>query len=413
MTTSPKQIVNRWARLDDFNPLSPVQVKDYCKFKDYKLPKDRKTKKPTTGKNAIGDLIRSHPSDEVLPLILEARHLRKAQGYLSDERLGRDGKFHPTYTFSPDTGRLASINPNFQNQPKHGVDEELAAAIRETIVPSPGMVLVELDWKAIEAVLTGWFADDPDFIRLSLLDSHSFLAWHALWELQVEWGVKGITEPPLIDDKDLEAKLKWFKKTWADFVPPIAGSTFSVRDLLKRVNHAGSYGMGPKHLSELLKISMAMAAKLMEIKAKAAPKVGAWQDEIRLQAHTQGYLENPFGYRRYFWGVYEKKKDGKLRVGEEANKALAFLPQSTAAGMLREALVSVEDLRANEFDGEFFPLVPIHDAILLEVKAERAIEVARRVKEIMQAPWPQLNGLSIEVDIQMGYNWAEMKGLKV
>ncbi len=104
-------MVKRHAVLRPFNPLSKDQVKDYCDLKSYKLPKDRKTKKVTTGKEGLATLARQHPLDKVLPGVLEARHLRKAQGYLADERLGSDGKFHPTYTFSPDTGRLASINP--------------------------------------------------------------------------------------------------------------------------------------------------------------------------------------------------------------------------------------------------------------------------------------------------------------
>lgn len=104
-------LVNRWAVLQDFSPLSPLQVKAYCEHKGYKIPRDRKTRKPTTGKDGLATMIRQHPGEEVLPLVLEARHLRKAQGYLADERLGQDGKFHPTYTFAPDTGRLASINP--------------------------------------------------------------------------------------------------------------------------------------------------------------------------------------------------------------------------------------------------------------------------------------------------------------
>ncbi len=423
------QLVNRWAVLKDFNPLSSPQVKDYCGFKHYKIPKDKKTKKPTTGKDGLAQLIRQHPGETVLPLVLESRHLRKAQGYLADERLGADGKFHPTYTFAPDTGRLASINPNFQNQPKHGVDEELAIAIRETIIPTEGMVLAEFDWKAIEAVLTGWFAGDEGFIKLSLMDSHSYLAWYILWEMRDAWGVgkqtflyeegkvvgqyqwPGLPEPATLEDPDLDAKLKWFKKEWGGWVPPIPGNTQGIRDLAKKVNHAGSYGMGPKHLADLLKVTLTIAIKFMVIKAKSAPLVARWQDQVRRLAHSQGYLENPFGYRRAFWGVYERKKDGTFGICEEANKALAFLPQSTAAGMLREALIQLADLPG---EGETFHLlVPIHDAVLIEVKRERLEIVARQVKAVMQQKWKQLNDLSIEVDVKWGESWAEMKDLKL
>lgn len=277
------------------------------------------------------------------------------------------------------------------------------------------MCLIEPDWKAIEAVLTGWFAGDDGFMKLSLMDSHSYLAWHILHEQRVEWRVgEDLPPPPEMTDPDLGAKLKWFKKSWADWQPPIPGSTFTIRDLAKKINHAGSYGMGPKHLADLLRITIHVAIRLMKIKEKSAPKVAEWQKSVRRQAHTQGYLENPFGHRRAFWGVYEKKKDGTLGIGEEANKALAFLPQSTAAGMLRATLV---DLYEEQLHGELrggFLLVPIHDAILLEAPLEMRDPVARLLKRYMERPWPQLNDLSISVDPKWSStSWAEMVELKL
>ena len=341
---------NRWAKTERFNLVSGDQVKAYCKWKGYKLPRDRKTRRETTSKDALTQLIKRHPEDRVLRGVLESRHLSKAIGYLDDSRLGRDGKFHPTYTFAPDTGRLASINPNFQNQPKHGVDEELAHAIRETIVPSPGMVLVELDWKAIEAVLTGFFADDEGFARLSLIDSHSFLAWH------IAHRAGDADEPPSPLDPDLPRLLSDFK----------AGNG-PLRERAKRVNHATSYGMGAKHLSDLLKVSKSEAMEILRIKDEASPKVAEWKATIRKRAHYDGFLENPFGYRRYFTDIFRKSKwTGKWTLGEEANKCLAFLPQSTGAAMLRSTIAALPGLPG--YGTEWFPLVPIHDAILFEVQ---------------------------------------------
>ena len=383
----------RWGKAEQWNPLSNDQVKAYCKAHGYKLPRDRKTRKETTSKDALTQLIKQHPEDRVLRLVLEARHLSKAIGYLDDSRLGRDHKFHPTYTFAPDTGRLASINPNFQNQPKHGVDEELAHAIRETIVPSPGMVLVELDWKAIEAVLTGFFAGDEDYSRLSLVDSHSFLAWHIKYA-----GGEG-EPPPSASHPDLARLLSDFKSC-----------NGPLREKAKRVNHATSYGMGPKHLSDLLKIKKSEAVKIMKIKDEASPKVAEWKAEIRRRAHYDGFLENPFGYRRYFTDVFRKSRwTGKWTLGEEANKCLAFLPQSTGAAMLR--LVIAELPTVWGYGTKWHPLVPIHDAVLFEV--QDAPDVARRVIKgvttLMEHDWEELGGLSIKVDGNKGLSWGEMK----
>jgi DNA polymerase-1 len=382
----------RWAKAEPFNLVSPDQVKAYCKFNGYKLLRDRKTRRETTSKEAITQLIKKHPDDRILRLVLESRHLSKAIGYLDDSRLGRDGKFHPTYTFAPDTGRLASINPNFQNQPKHGVDEELAHAIRETIVPGPGMVLVELDWKAIEAVLTGWFADDEGFARLSLVDSHSFLAWHIAYE----HGDAG--PPPSPHDENLAVLLQDFK-----------ASHGPERELAKKVNHATSYGMGAKHLSDLLKVPKSEAIRILEIKDNASPRVAEWKAEIRKRAHYDGFLENPFGYRRYFTDIFRKSRySGKWILGEEANKCLAFLPQSTAAAMLRSTISALPKLPG--YNTEWFPLVPIHDAILFEVQDDEATRVraTAAVTELMQREWEELGGLSIQVDGKWGHNWGDM-----
>ena len=174
----------------------------------------------------------------------------------------------------------------------------------------------------------------------------------------------------------------------------------------KKVNLATGYGMGPKHLSELLRCTIPDAVDILRAKDSSAPLVALWQKSILAQAHRAGFLENPFGYRRAFWHVFEKNKDGSLNPhGGEANKVLAFLPQSTAAGMLRETLLRVADLQEQN---PFWMLVPVHDAILLEVQEEAAVEVSTRVREIMERPWAELNGLSIKVDVKQGLNWGEM-----
>lgn len=166
--------------------------------------------------------------------------------------------------------------------------------------------------------------------------------------------------------------------------------------------------MGPKHLSELLRCSITDAVDILRAKDASAPLVARWQKGILAQAHKAGYLENPFGYRRAFWHVFEKNKDGSLNPhGGEANKVLAFLPQSTAAGMLRESLIRVADLQREL--GCFWMLVPIHDAILLEVREDQVVGVQARVKEVMEREWPELNGLSIKVDVKTGLNWGEMQ----
>lgn len=377
----------RWAKPLPWNPVSAKQVLEYLRFKHYKIPVDRKTRKPTTNDEALSNLLRN-VRDPLLELVLEARGLRKALGYLLDTSLGADGKFHPIYTFRPETGRLSSVRPNMQNQPKGGVDAELSRAIRSCIIPSePGKVLLECDWKAMEAVLTGYFAGDDEYIVASQKDSHSWFGGYLLRKMGV---VKDVPSPK---DAEFDAFASWLKEEHK-----------AVRALAKKINLATGYGMRAPLLASTLHCSTAEAKEYLEIKDNMAPKLKAWKEATWREAHAKGYLETPFGYRNYFFDVLHIK-DGKASLGKEANEALAFRPQSSGAAMLRETMLELD-----RYDGKLFNfLVPIHDAILVECWEADVEEAKQVICNAMGKPWPELGGLVIEADATAGYRWSDME----
>lgn len=390
----------RWALVEDFNPLSSKQTLAYLNARGYKIPKDRKSKKPTTSEEALDQIAHDlckgmFPEDRALTKIIEARKLSKAIGYLYDSFLGKDGRMHTQFTFLPDTGRLSSKNPNLQNVPAGKsnveIEKKLAEAIRSTIIASPGMVLVELDWKAIEALLTGFFAGDPDYVRVSLMDPHSYLASFL------------VNKP---------ADLGWDDDRLASYLKQIKKDHFFEREYLaKRANHSGNYGIGVKHLSEVLQSDVKTAKFVLEMMAKAFPLVHKWKEETRLRAHLEGLLQNPFGYQRSFFEVFKKKPNGDWTHGKEANEALAFLPQSTAAGMMREALLEISSLPGH--DKYFWLLLTVHDSIVVECMEGMEERVIKEIKEVMERPWKELNGLKVEVDAKVGKNWSKMKEMKL
>ena len=392
-------LVERWALLEPFNPGSHIQVKDYLRHKGYPIPKERKTKKETSNEEALDRLIKRFPGDDVLPKILEARHLKKAEGYLGGTALGLDGRFHPFYTFKPETGRLSSVRPNMQNIPNMGVNREVATKIRSCIIPSSKTrILCEVDWKAMEAVLTGFFAGDQDFIRVSKLDSHSLFLSNILHK-------KGI-----IPEK---AELTWSNEKLAPFLSDLKKRFPTERFQAKTANLATSYGMQWKHLSEELKCSAEDAKLFLILKEEMAPKVAQWKRTTLLQAHNEGKLETPFGYVCYFWEVLrqsktKKRPDGSPSwvPGREANSALAFRPQSSGSSMLREVML---DLAV--YDGSLFDiLVPIHDALLVECEEKDLQQACDVIRRSMERKWSELGGMSLEVDIKTGRNWSEMEG---
>lgn len=390
-------VVPRWARVEPFNPNSSHDVMRYLEHKGYDIYKNRKTKRPTADDEAIEKtqrlqlVAKGKEPDPLLDLVLEARKWQKAAGYLKDNQIGQDGKFHPIYTFRPETGRLSALRPNIQNQPNHGVEAEVAHAIRHCIVPSrPDRILMEVDWQAMEAVLTGYFANDPDYIKVSLIDSHSYFASYLLKD---EGKIDRIVKP---NDAGFKEYMEWIKKTFPE-----------ERFTAKRVNLATGYGMQWRHLSELLRVSAADAKRYLRLKDEMAPLVAKWKTDTWLEAHSKGYLETPFGYRNYFWNVLEplKTQRGKFRPGREANKALAFRPQSSGAAMLRESMLSLDPL-----DGKlFWWLAPIHDAVLVEVEPARAQDAFIEISSVMAKAWPELSGLSIPVDAKLGNRWSDME----
>jgi DNA polymerase-1 len=384
----------RWTKVAPFNPLSSKQALAYLKLKGYKIPLERKSGKPTANEEALENILR-YNKDPLLELMLDCRHLSKAVSYLQDTAIGRDGKFHPIYSFKPETGRLSSVRPNMQNVPNGGVDAELAKAVRSCIVPSqPGMVLLECDWKACEAVLTGWFAGDDEYIAASQKDSHSWFGGYILRELGI---IKDVPSPKSDGFMDFA---HWLKKEHP-----------KVRKEAKQVNLATGYGMQWKHLSEVLRCSAAQAKRYLAIKAAMAPKIEAWKNATWLEAHRKGFLETPFGYRSYFWNVLQpiKSKPGKFRPGKEANEALAFRPQSTGAAMLREVMLEIELYNGIESGGLFNMLVPIHDAILVECFEKDVQACMDVIVPSMARSWVELGGLSIGADCKSGPRWSEME----
>ncbi len=396
----PRTIVaDGWTQRLDFNPLSPPQVMGYLKHQKYRIPLERSTGKETTNDEGLNSLLTHHcPDDVILPQVLRLRRLRKGLGYLSDKYLGSDGRMHPLYTFLPKTGRLSAKAPNIMNQPKgrgSDIEKEIAKAIRECFLPFPGDVLMEVDWRAIEALLVGFFAQDPTYIRAAKLDIHSALGAY----LVKEEGNLGreLFEWDWADEK-LSSYFKWFKSEFSDD-----------RSRAKKKNHAGNYGQGYKSLARDLECSWKEAKFLSTVCDKTWPKISEWRHKTRLQAHYEGQLMNPFGYPLSFFEVFTHR-NGKWRLGKEANECLAFLPQSTGAAMLRETLITLVDA---EEEQSFKVLAPIHDSVLLSVPPARVPAIAKFVSDLMTRPWEELDGLSVDVEVMVGPHLAAMEEMSL
>lgn len=392
---------------DPFNPSSPKQILQYMKWKGYQGGRNHKSKTglPSTDEMTLSRLAKKDP---VFARILEWRNLGKLDSTYATGLLAhadQDGRIHSRFTHNPSTWRLASTDPNLYNIPS--VDDDAldnavsASEIRRAIVAAPGCVLVEADFAAIEAVVTGWYAGDKDYMRLARMGIHSYLVSHKLERpADLTW-----------DDETLASHLAQIKRDYHDS---------SLYKALKKTVHLTNYGGTPYQMvktSPHLFPNLKVAEELQNFYFELCPKLKAWQTSVRARADKEGFLggaDHPYHFKHWFWEVTTWDPVKKQVVaGSDWNRVVAFYPQSTTAGMCFDAALALSDPESPLYVGDYFygetpiRLLP-YDAIVSEVPEEKLEAYVDNLKKAMRLPLPDLG---VGHDIKVGKNWAEMEEL--
>ncbi|HYE80088.1 MAG TPA: DNA polymerase [bacterium] len=402
------------ARVETFVP-SNAQMLTYALTCGHKVPMTKPKvgePKPTFDDLALKELIRRYREDPLYPLVRTYRDKEKLKGtYVGDwdeetqswrsgPPLGSDGRIHPIFGHNPSTLRLSSSNPNGQN---------LDARIKVLYVPGEGGRFFEVDYRAIEAVLVGYEAGSPGYVRLAKLGVHDYLNSHILKRN----GSIGQAADLSWSDGDLIALFKELKARFK-----------ASRDMSKRIVHLSNYGGTPAKIAENYPeefSSAKEAAFLQGLYFEVCPEIPKWQNATVDRAEDTGYLVNAFGYMHRFWQVkdYRRERDGRWvgRWGLDAKRVLAFLPQSTAAAIIKEALLT---LFYDTPWGHVLRL-QIHDSILSRIPAEEGvweaatsaiIEVMTRPIPQLRLPWNPEECLTIDVEAKAGApgeSWGALK----
>jgi DNA polymerase I len=385
---------------------------------------NRKEKRVTFDEGAILKLMKLYPLDPLYPLLLEHREYQKLLstyvGITGDKTVrggmpvGKDGRIHCLFTHNPRTLRLASQDPNMQNLPRPGKAEDLASMIRNMIVAGPGQILVARDFSGIEAVLVGYEARSPRYIRLAKIDVHSYYTAYAMYELDRRISANDLPDISWDDDR-LIAHLAGIKSTFKQ----------ERNALYKHLIHAGNFGQQPKGAqAKIFKETrvehpLGKITSLMNIYRELFPEIPRWQNEVQLQADRDGFLRNAFGYIHRFYRVYAWTKisgQWKKQPGEDADKVLAFKPQSNASGILKEAMLRLFFDRFEEA-GQHLRLT-VHDELLCECPETYAetldgILLEEMEKPIMQMALPASYKmgpyLTIGTEGKIGQRWGNMR----
>lgn len=372
--------VTEWDELLPFNPNSVKDLTKYALAFKHPLGVNPKTRRPTMDKKHVAKLAKQHGTKHpIYQIALDLRAIKKTLGtYVIGFAPDASGKIYTTYGHHPSTLRLSARNKNLMNVSHRG-NIAYAEDVRRTIIPAPGCVFVEADSSAIEAVLTGHFMGSPDFIDLARKGVHAFLT---CFELDWEFTPANV------------AKVK------ADHGVAYARN--------KQVVYLTLYGGTPPMMTALYPEffpDIPSAHKAQQRFFDACPGLAKWQNDTRLFAYRQGYLVNPWNYRHWFFDVYAKTKDGGLVPGTDANRVVAFLPQSSAAAFMKDNVALLKQT-------PFWPLPAnglVHDSYCLEVASTRIEEAVEMLTGILTRPIPELNGLTIGCEIKVGQNWADLK----
>ena len=167
------------------------------------------------------------------------------------------------------------------------------------------------------------------------------------------------------------------------------------RDKAKTGVHATNYGVGDYKLSLNLGITRHEASRFRSRWFGAHPGIEAWHKRTETLVAKQGYIENLFGARLY--------KLGRFDLPE----FLAWLPQSTVAGVINRALVAIDSAeRAGKTSIQL--LIQVHDSLAGQFPTNRRAELLPRIYEQCQISIPYPDPLIIPVGLKTStVSWGD------
>jgi DNA polymerase-1 len=323
---------------ETFNLGSPKQLQVIF-YEKLGLPVLKKTPKgaPSTAEPVLQELAHSH---ELPRLLLEHRSLSKLKSTYTDtlpELIHhRTGRVHTSYHQAVTaTGRLSSSEPNLQNIP---IRSEQGRRIRQAFIAEKGYKLLAADYSQIELRIMAHLSEDEGLLTAF---------------------AKG-------EDIHKATAAEVFGVTLADV-------STDQRRSAKAINFGLIYGMSAFGLARQLDVERKVAQQYIDRYFERYPGVLTYMDNIRKQAHEDGYVETLFGRRLYLPEINARNK----QLQQAAERTAINAPmQGTAADIIKLAMIDVEAWLLAEYPDSARMTMQVHDELIIEVK-EDVIDAVR------------------------------------
>ena len=372
----PIEIMNSWARQfgkDSVNPNSHIQMNEML-YTNLKLGKHAKSK------GTAVDILEKLPEHPFVEALLKHRKLAKAYGtYVKNLKplVSDDNRVHTSFLLHGSaTGRLASRNPNMQNQPR-------GPRIRNQFIAPEGRMFMATDLSQAELRCLATLSKDKTLCAIYQQDGVSL---HK--EVSVElWG----------DD--------WKDRYGLDEPGnPIYDEAYEEYMRTKALNFGIVYGREAPSIAEEFSVTIREAQAWIDKWSDRFPDAWDFIQRCRRAPLRGQNITTTFG-RRKRAGVAHRDKIRDLQ-----NEAANFPHQSIASDITLVSAINVEDwLRKRDI--KIVNL--IHDDILQELPLDFDLfmEAATHVCDQMrQTPidWG-MNVVPFKSDPKIGFRWGNMK----
>ncbi|CBL43787.1 DNA polymerase A [gamma proteobacterium HdN1] len=349
-----------------FNLASPKQLGEIL-YDQLQLPILKKTPKgaPSTDESVLQDLAHDYELPKVL---LEYRGCAKLKSTYTDKLPElvnpRTGRIHTSYHQAvASTGRLSSSDPNLQNIP---IRNESGRKIRQAFIAEPGFTMVAADYSQIELRIMAHLSDDESLIDAFArgLDIHRATAAE----------VMGV---------------------------PLEDVTSDMRRSAKAVNFGLIYGMSAFGLARQLGISREQAQAYMDRYFHRYPGVLRYMEDIRKQAHDQGYVETLFGRRLY---LPEVRAASKMRRQAAERVAINAPMQGSAADIIKRAMIDIDTWLRTQ-PAKIRMIMQVHDELVFEVPNDVVPDAIEQIQKRMSGAASLKVPLIVEAGT--GTNWEQ------
>lgn len=358
-----------------FNINSPKQLGDVLYDELGITPAKQKktaTGARTTREEELQKMAELHP---VIGEVLAYRELQKLLSTYIEKMpklIADDGRLHTRFQQSgTTTGRMSCQDPNLQNIP---VKTESGKRIRNAFKPDDGFTIIAIDYSQIELRIAAGLSADEKLAEVfrSGGDVHAAVASHVF-----------AVPPDLVDHE--------------------------MRRRAKVINFGILYGMGVNALRANLGegVSRAEAQQFMDDYFRNFAGLARYIEHTKADAARLGYTETLYGRRRYFPG-FSSPLPG-LRAQAE-RMAINAPIQGTQADIIKRAMVETDALIEGEgWRGDARLLLQVHDELVYEIRAERALEIGGALRTVMEdvVDPAQLAGVPIRAEMSAGPSWGE------